>query len=752
MLSKQGLVAMMVAVSMLCAPSLAFAWSNGPDDGNGYGTHDWVLDEALDLSGETWVDREAALLKTDDPDTLYGDEDKIYHTFMVDGDYRGAPAKVAELYYDAVVAYQEGRLTEASEYLGLLSHYYSDIGVPYHTFYNEADAADHLAYELEVDSNHRDPGDAAGWITPRSRRAVTDIRQQTVDMALASRATYASLRSAYASSGYNSTVDSITKSNLSMVVNGLADVIRSIADAEGVSGPGTVSASVPTTYVGRDKLARVDAKVVDASGDPIEGVLVRFTWPKIAGTVVDIEFTDENGLATSWELLGKETYNKPLVVTATSECGGKSSTSSATLIPTEVIGYIKTGVSNHSPEQGTLLTVRTVILNEKGKPISGLPVTFTWTHKTTTLTYTTKTNAWGVAYHQRNIGQSTLGFRVYVKAQTQSGGINRSSTASWLPKSPLDPVGLSMVKVEGSNRFETAVKISAKAFPNGADTVLVATGRSFPDALGGAALAGGYNAPILLVEKTSVPSTVKAEIQRLGAKTAIILGGTGAVSTSVESSLRSAGITTIKRYGEATRYSTARKIAQAAIAKAGAGWDGTAFVATGVTFPDALAASPLSAFRKWPIYLSNPAEDPATLISQMKADGVKRVIILGGSAAVSKDFETAARSALGSAERIAGDDRYDTGALIAEYGVESCGLIWDGVAVATGQDFPDALAGGMLGSMKGTVILLTGGTNLSPDPKALLTEASGSIGTVHFLGGSSVLKDSVRDQIGSLLD
>ena len=79
--------------------------------------------------------------------------------------------------------------------------------------------------------------------------------------------------------------------------------------------------------------------------------------------------------------------------------------------------------------------------------------------------------------------------------------------------------------------------LSVDAFDTGSQRVYVATGLNFPDALAGAAAAGWWQAPILLVPGTSIPADVSAEITRLGASKVIIVGGTSAVSLSVEGAL-----------------------------------------------------------------------------------------------------------------------------------------------------------------------------------------------------------------------
>ena len=91
--------------------------------------------------------------------------------------------------------------------------------------------------------------------------------------------------------------------------------------------------------------------------------------------------------------------------------------------------------------------------------------------------------------------------------------------------------------IEGANRYDTAIAAVEKAFPDGADTVVIAWGRNFPDALGGAALCGAYDAPLLLTEKDYIPDSVRAEITNLGATHAIIIGSNSVVSDAVQTDL-----------------------------------------------------------------------------------------------------------------------------------------------------------------------------------------------------------------------
>jgi len=309
----------------------------------------------------------------------------------------------------------------------------------------------------------------------------------------------------------------------------------------------------------------------------------------------------------------------------------------------------------------------------------------------------------------------------------------------------------SIVSVEGSGRVETAIAASKLGFPGGSKCVVIATARSFPDALGGSALAGALHAPILLTEPATLSAALSAEIARLGASHVIVLGGTGAVSDVVFDALAGLpGVALTERIAGANRYTTADKIAERTITEMGGAWDGTAFVATGESFPDALGASPIAAAKGWPIYLvhPNPANHDA-LVATMEGHGVTSALILGGTGPVPATLETKLDVALGAAEvdRLAGNNRYTTALTVAGYGVNTAGLSWDGVAIATGEDFPDALSGGALQGASNSVMLLAYPGYLHTEVANALSTNKASITEVRFLGGTGAVPLSIRNAV-----
>jgi len=316
------------------------------------------------------------------------------------------------------------------------------------------------------------------------------------------------------------------------------------------------------------------------------------------------------------------------------------------------------------------------------------------------------------------------------------------------------------VPVAGADRVSTAIAASKLAFPGKADTVVLSTGWNWPDAVGGGALAGAVGGPLLLTRPDRLSSAVVTEAVRLDAKNVVIIGSEGAVSSAVESALRRLDFNghglAVTRLGGWQRFETSAIVASAAldaIRSRGGTYDGTAFFATGRTFPDALAASPISARKGWPVLLVDSSGVTSPTADAIRSLGVTRGIILGGEGAVSKAAADRLSVLLGSVpRRLQGADRYLTAVQIARFGVTS-GLKWDGVAITTGLNFPDALAGGVMQARiaSGSVMLLTPPTYLDYNVFNELTAVRASVHTVRYLGGTAALKQYTRDGVAAAL-
>lgn len=319
-----------------------------------------------------------------------------------------------------------------------------------------------------------------------------------------------------------------------------------------------------------------------------------------------------------------------------------------------------------------------------------------------------------------------------------------SYTLAWRKES--EATGLYVTPLEGIGRIETA--ITAARYAPGSEYVIIATARSFPDALGGSALAGVLEAPILLTEPTVLPDAVATEIDNIGATKAIILGGTGAVSAGVEGSLKTLlGAANVERIGGLNRYETASNIADRVFDEIAVVYENPgpyiAFVATGEQFPDALAASSWGSAGSVPFFLVHPGTNPAALVASLQAANVNRIVILGGTGAVPQAIQTATEGAgITTSARLAGLTRYETSAAIAEaFGVDLT------VAVTTGQDFPDALAGGAVLGLYDVPIVLTRPTLLETPARGVLEAHADTIEDVFFLGGTGAVSVPVRRDV-----
>jgi hypothetical protein len=107
-------------------------------------------------------------------------------------------------------------------------------------------------------------------------------------------------------------------------------------------------------------------------------------------------------------------------------------------------------------------------------------------------------------------------------------------------------------------------------------------------------------------------------------------------------------------------------------------------------------------------------------IDRVLEPGSGTVIILGGDRAVSTDVETELRDAGYAVERIAGGDRFETAAKVADAMPPVAPVV-----LATGREFPDALAAGAGATAIGGVVLLTDGEQIPAATQAALDARTG---------------------------
>lgn len=333
------------------------------------------------------------------------------------------------------------------------------------------------------------------------------------------------------------------------------------------------------------------------------------------------------------------------------------------------------------------------------------------------------------------------GVKHYFKV-TAVDGVGHESPASDVVTTTPDE---GVVRRFGTTRYQTAIEISKAAFDS-ADTVVLVSGATFPDAMSASALAGAYEAPILLTEPTRLTAGVAAEITRLGATRVIIVGGTGAVSDAVKNALPT-GLT-VERIGGRNRYETSALVAQRVKAKLGGAFSGAAFIANGRSFADPLAAAPYAWSQKMPVLLVDRySVSPA--VEAFIADNVTDLYVVGGPGVV--DDMVPEWLGFPDATRLAGLNRYETAASAAEYACEAGWASFERVGIASGRNFPDALAGGPMLGKAGGVMLLTDPAWLSPETENALFMHIGEIGKIDLLGGPGAVSDDVHSYLVDIM-
>ncbi|QKJ18231.1 cell wall-binding repeat-containing protein [Microbacterium hominis] len=304
-------------------------------------------------------------------------------------------------------------------------------------------------------------------------------------------------------------------------------------------------------------------------------------------------------------------------------------------------------------------------------------------------------------------------------------------------------------RIGGADRFATAAMISEQAFPTGADTVFVANGLNFPDALAGGPAAAAAGGPVLLVAATgAVPAATVAELSRLQPMHIKVLGGPAAVSDEVMTALSvhlpTDGTGTIERLAGGDRYATAASISAATFTPENTT---RVFLASGENFPDALAGAAIAANGGAPVLLTAAGSLPASTAAEIARLQPDEVIVLGGSVVVSDAVASAAQAAAGSGatvQRLAGAGRYETAAAI------SAAFQPDGptavVYVATGSSFPDALAAAPVAGLTGGPIILL------PPAGEIPTEVLAELRRLdpiqlRILGGEAAMPDAQIAQV-----
>ncbi|GAA1513392.1 putative cell wall-binding protein [Agromyces terreus] len=296
---------------------------------------------------------------------------------------------------------------------------------------------------------------------------------------------------------------------------------------------------------------------------------------------------------------------------------------------------------------------------------------------------------------------------------------------------PRSGAAITATRLQGADRYATAVAISRAGFPAaGVPVAYVAAGNQFADALAAAPAAAHRGGPLLLTDPTSLSAATAGELKRLKPKRIVVVGGTGAVSAGVATALGKIASTT--RIGGSDRYDTSRRLASDAFGSAD-----LAYVATGRDFPDGLSAGAAAGSLDVPVVLvdGRAARADSATIAMLRKLGVDAVRIAGGTGVVSAGVQSSLAASF-SVTRYAGADRYTTSAA-----VNSVFRTATGVFIATGAAFPDALTGAAAAGTAELPLLLSM-PNCTPVATRVAVFSKGAT-SVRLVGGTGALSDRV---------
>ncbi|MBT2757234.1 N-acetylmuramoyl-L-alanine amidase [Mesobacillus foraminis] len=288
----------------------------------------------------------------------------------------------------------------------------------------------------------------------------------------------------------------------------------------------------------------------------------------------------------------------------------------------------------------------------------------------------------------------------------------------------------STTRLGGQDRFDVAVNVSKSGWSS-STTVVLANWDAYGDTLAAAPLAYKYNAPILLTKADTLNPRTKLEIQRLKAKSVIIVGGPISVSENIVNQLKNMGIT-VSRISGNNRVEVANNIAKKM------GRRSKVVIADGFNFPDALSIAPYAARNGYPILLTNNKHLlESSTKSLINSWSVSQTIISGGPLSVSNTVY----NSVPNPRRFGGNSRYEVSANIAKAYYSSASTAF----VTKGSIFADALTGSVLAAKKNAPMLLIESNSLPASIKNSII----NIGFDSFmiLGGPISVTDSIKNKL-----
>ncbi|HBF6775989.1 TPA: cell wall-binding protein Cwp10 [Clostridioides difficile] len=318
-----------------------------------------------------------------------------------------------------------------------------------------------------------------------------------------------------------------------------------------------------------------------------------------------------------------------------------------------------------------------------------------------------------------------------------SGGGNSSDSTS----------NVTVKKLKGADRFETAIKISQSGWTK-SDTVVIVNGedKSMVDGLTATPLASIKNSPILLSSNEKLPQKTVEELKRLNPSKVVVIGGNNSMPNLVVEAIKAVNSKiSVQRIGGDTRYQTSINIAKEIdktnnVSKL--------YIGAGNGEADSLSIASLAGKEKTPIVLTQKDGVDNEAEQFIKSNKVSNIYFIGGVEKISnKAIEQVGKIANKdiSNNRVAGQTRQETNAKVIDKFYSQSKL--DGVVVANQDKLIDALAVGPLAAKNNSPVILATNTLDKSQESSLKGKNSSKLFEV---GGG--IASSVIDKIKSLIE
>jgi putative cell wall-binding protein len=302
-------------------------------------------------------------------------------------------------------------------------------------------------------------------------------------------------------------------------------------------------------------------------------------------------------------------------------------------------------------------------------------------------------------------------------------------------------------RVAGPERVATAATMAARAFPEGADRVVLAAATAYADAIVAGPLAAALGGPVLTTYGAGLHERTRQALEELAPREVVLVDGTGSLSPKVAEDLVGLGVATITEIRASSPAALAAEVADRVWALTGSGG---ALVALGShpeparAWPDALTAGYYGAVLGQPVLLTDPDALPAETAAALGR--ATSATIVGGTQAITPWLADEVAALVREVRRLAGSNRYGTAAAVAGDLLDRGAVETDRLWAATGNDYADALAAAAVVARLGDLLVLVEGEVGEGDAPLddWLTGRETAFERGRVIGGAAAVSEGAR--------